>query len=261
MCVAYALASARTILYARNKNIYDQKEISRASFSPYFIYYNGKRADDDDCTKGISPFIGLDMLDSFGVAKIMDVECPDYYPCTNQMLCNYYPPDWSQDVANASLYKIDNYYALRTINDIKSAISSGSPCLYGINTVTSFKNMFGKDMWSPDADESVEDSEAVHALVVISYDDTKYGGAFQVLNSWGSAWGNQGTAWIPYDDFFEFGVASFSIHRRYESSRYTTRSPDINNINIPDSSGYNFTTPSSIISNEVESDYKNLLDE
>ena len=38
MCVAYALASARTILYARNKNMYDQKEISRASFSPYFIY-------------------------------------------------------------------------------------------------------------------------------------------------------------------------------------------------------------------------------
>ena len=31
-----------------------------------------------------------------------------------------------------------------------------------------------------------------HAMVVVGYDDDKYGGAFEILNSWGTYWGNKG---------------------------------------------------------------------
>ncbi|NDB35608.1 MAG: DUF1036 domain-containing protein [Flavobacteriia bacterium] len=39
-----------------------------------------------------------------------------------------------------------------------------------------------------------------HAMVILGYDDYKAGGAFLVLNSWGSDWGNKGYFWIKYSD-------------------------------------------------------------
>ena len=39
-----------------------------------------------------------------------------------------------------------------------------------------------------------------HAMVVIAYDDDKFGGSFQILNSWGSDWGDDGKVWVPYRD-------------------------------------------------------------
>ncbi len=38
-------------------------------------------------------------------------------------------------------------------------------------------------------------------MCVIGFDDNKGGGAFEVMNSWGEDWGNNGFFWITYDDF------------------------------------------------------------
>lgn len=38
-----------------------------------------------------------------------------------------------------------------------------------------------------------------HAMVVVGYDDNK--GAFKVLNSWGTSWGQGGFGWIAYSAF------------------------------------------------------------
>lgn len=39
---------------------------------------------------------------------------------------------------------------------------------------------------------------------IIGYDDNQYGGAFEVVNSWGKEWGNEGFLWIRYDDFVKY---------------------------------------------------------
>jgi len=41
-------------------------------------------------------------------------------------------------------------------------------------------------------------------MTVVGYDDSKNGGSFQLINSWGSGWGNGGYFWITYDDFGTF---------------------------------------------------------
>ena len=56
-----------------------------------------------------------------------------------------------------------------------------------------------KGVWSPQGANDA--SPGGHAMVVVGYDDTKYGGAFEIMNSWGSSWGNSGFIWVPYDDF------------------------------------------------------------
>jgi hypothetical protein len=41
-------------------------------------------------------------------------------------------------------------------------------------------------------------------MCVVGYDDDKYGGAFEIQNSWGEGWGNKGYIWVKYSDFAKF---------------------------------------------------------
>ena len=53
------------------------------------------------------------------------------------------------------------------------------------------------DLWNGVNDEL----RGGHAMCVIGYDDEKYGGAFEIMNSWGTWWGANGYVWIKYEDF------------------------------------------------------------
>lgn len=38
-------------------------------------------------------------------------------------------------------------------------------------------------------------------MTVVGYDDNKYGGAFRIVNSWGTGWGDGGFYWVEYNEF------------------------------------------------------------
>lgn len=42
-----------------------------------------------------------------------------------------------------------------------------------------------------------------HGMCIVGYDDTKFGGAFEIVNSWGVDWANGGFIWIRYDDLYK----------------------------------------------------------
>jgi hypothetical protein len=48
-------------------------------------------------------------------------------------------------------------------------------------------------------------------MCVVGYDDNKYGGSFEVQNSWGTNWGNNGYIWIRYQDFARFVDEAYEI--------------------------------------------------
>jgi hypothetical protein len=66
----------------------------------------------------------------------------------------------------------------------------------------SFMGLYGQEVWTPR--ESFENNLPGHAMCVIGYDDNKFGGAFEIMNSWGMNWGNQGFIWIKYRDYAAF---------------------------------------------------------
>jgi aminopeptidase C len=49
-----------------------------------------------------------------------------------------------------------------------------------------------------------------HALVVIGYDDNKQ--AFQLMNSWGKEWGQDGFIWLKYKEFVRFAKYGIVLH-------------------------------------------------
>jgi hypothetical protein len=50
-----------------------------------------------------------------------------------------------------------------------------------------------------------------HAMCVIGYDDKKFGGAVQIMNSWTEDWGNKGIAWVRYGDFKTYVKEAYGI--------------------------------------------------
>ena len=224
-CVAYSLATARTVLWAANKGITDIKVITANSFSPFFIYYRNKSSDDYDCMNGLNAVVAAkDLLDN-GVPRLFKVECPDYWPCTGEKrLCNWYPPLYSDDLKNSSRYRLDNIYNVTSTDELKFAISEGMPVVVGMMVPESFQKQVGT-LWTPASSESINSGYG-HAMVVVGYDDTKYGGAFEIMNSWGTKWGNSGFIWIRYDDLVNFTVLAMALHRLSEGGLYGSADSD-----------------------------------
>jgi hypothetical protein len=50
-----------------------------------------------------------------------------------------------------------------------------------------------------------------HAICIVGYDDTKFGGAFEIVNSWGESWGKDGFIWIKYKDIYKMFPTFFMI--------------------------------------------------
>lgn len=278
MCVAYALANCRTIIYAKNKRITDKEDINLISFSPFFSYYHSKEDNDAKCQFGLDPIDALISLRDEGIAQLYDVEYPDYWPFTNKQLCTYYPPTYRTDKNNAKNYKIDepryvsdDLSISKKIVALKSEISSGNPIFFAMDPFpSSLWASNGYKLWTPEQSvqcmgvtqsgdqctrkvkysaycyqhKNNEESSMGHAMVIIAYDDNMYGGAFQILNSYGEEWGDNGKIWIMYNDLITHSLAFFPISRKSESSNLGRSSPEL--ISSEKDSMENLTSPSFI---------------
>jgi hypothetical protein len=91
---------------------------------------------------------------------------------------------------------------------VKKSLSERKPVIIGMNTPPSFQRQDQK-VWRPS--ENAAHFYSGHAMCVVGYDDTQYGGAFEVQNSWGEAWGNSGYIWIPYEVFGRFAYEAYEI--------------------------------------------------
>ncbi len=194
-CSGWAVAySARTIVAAIQNN-WKQSEIDSNTFSPSFIYNQIRTR--PGCDAGASIVQGLALLKNEGVAKLKDFS----YDCNLKV---------KDDLKKlASVNKIKEYRTIaygKTKNKVvlvKKSLSQNNPVIIAINCPDSFQSA-GK-VWIPDSTD-YKNNFSGHALVVIGYDDDKYGGAFEVINSWGKSWGINGFSWIRYYDFLHFCV-------------------------------------------------------
>lgn len=196
-------------------------------FSPYFIYNQINGGTDNGSTLQDAG----KLLKNVGAATVSDFSDPEGFEVKP-----------SYDVVRKGYkYRIKDYYNLFGRNDaaetklgnLKEYLLTGDLPVVGIDAGYSWEQ--------PHLDENgnhivLSDESYIggHAVVVVGYDDefpTPDGtGAFKVLNSWGTEWGNGGYSYVSYEAMAEdtiSGVAYTDLERFY-----------VENEHIPYVSGY-----------------------
>jgi hypothetical protein len=214
-CTAWAVAyCARTIIEAKQNNLLTIQQITQNSFSPTYTYSLAKFNFDTECTYGAFIADALEMMKKTGAVKFNDLrgDCPQKISpslttkATNFRIKGYLKLFNSADNQQSKWLKI---------NAIKKSLSEDKPVIIGMKCPPSFQT--AKNCWTPK--ESANDEHYGHAMTVIGYDDTKFGGAFEIMNSWGTTWGNLGFIWVKYADFASF------VREAYEMIELPSKNP------------------------------------
>jgi hypothetical protein len=222
-CAAWSTAfAARTISESIALGRTNRGESSNNVFSPAFLYKNVSK--DPDCETGI--FIGdaLDFMKNQGIVKRMPVEKTiDFKTILPSMF------------TNSRRYPISGYVRLfsnywdgpGTIEDrvipVKKSLSEKKPVVIAMKLPDSFFMAYGKDLWQPVESPYADYSKSAHAMCVVGYDDNKYGGAFEIQNSWGTSWANEGYIWVRYNDFAAFVYEAYEIIENLANYRETIK--------------------------------------
>lgn len=208
-CTGWSSAYAgRTILEAiRNK--WDQSQIDSNVFSPSYIYNQIKIG--NDCFGGASIIDALDVLKEQGGLKLNEFG----YNCDLAIT--------DQNKRDAEEFTIIEYREVADKNTsdkiikVKKSISELKPVVIALDCPDSFYD--AKELWQPKKTDYKLWSIG-HALCVIGYDDNKFGGAFEVMNSWSTVWGNEGFTWIKYEDFQFFCLYAFELLDKVVHEKY-----------------------------------------
>lgn len=114
-------------------------------------------------------------------------------------------------LSSASKNRLDDFIELgknNVIDKIKYAITSKFPVIIGISDFKDIETNLGNDIWIP---EVINFTLNGHAMSIVSYDDNKNGGSFELMNSWGNKWGKSGYCWVRYADLEKLLVQAFAI--------------------------------------------------
>ncbi len=99
-----------------------------------------------------------------------------------------------------------HYDGESTVETVKTLVYGGTPVTFGLNA-NGYNKGFKDGNYIISAEEYNSDWWPNHANTFVGFDDsvTDDGevGAFRVVNSWGSAWGEDGYYWLTYDAFME----------------------------------------------------------
>ncbi len=205
-CVAWSAAyAARTIMEASSRGI-DPNSIA---FSPSYLY---NQIHLPDCQGSLLPDAMKTMLYKGSVPL-------QYFPY-NPNTCSNQPG--AQQHTLAQQYKTRGFQRL-TISDadqrmdfnaIKQYLASGAPVVIGMMVPRSFMQpMYGNKVWEPESDDDPNyGTVGGHAMCLIGYDDNLAGGSFQIMNSWGPEWGENGLGWIRYKDFMKFNKEAYGLY-------------------------------------------------
>ncbi len=203
-CVAWSSGyAARTILEAAST----RQNPEQIKFSPAFLYN----------------YIGLDGCQGSYIQKAMEFMNQNGALPFNDF--PYDPTDCQRQASQALINKAQNFkihgFTRLTEGDeltsfniraIKEHLAKDAPVVIGMMVGGSFmQGMMGQKVWHPTSSDRQQMGFGGHAMCVIGYNDRLEGGAFQIMNSWGPEWGENGIAWVRYADFKDFVREAYGV--------------------------------------------------
>ena len=207
-CVGWASAyAARTILHTRQTG----QAPNQAAFSPSYVY---NQIAFDGC-QGTYLHYAMETMLEKGALPFSEFEY-------NEGSCRLKPSN--TEIQQARQFKIKGYERLSVgandykvdVNAIRQNLAAGAPVVIGMMVGESFTyGMKGRQVWQPSRSDLTGSSRlGGHAMCVIGYDDTALSGkgAFQIMNSWGNDWGDNGIAWVDYENFEYFVKEAYGLY-------------------------------------------------
>lgn len=216
-CVGWATGyAAFTMANSINKNLSQTSEIDNATLSALYIYNQIKSS--GNCTEGSVITDAMDLIKSKG-----DCKKAEFSPAT----CDVQPTQ--QHHSLASQLKIKDYLTLFEIDDSPerkidatiNSIVSNKPVVIGMILKPSFDKVSSTGEYKPSADEP---NDGGHAMCVVGFDNARK--VFEIINSWGTSWGNKGFLTISYDDYAKYTKYG------YQFSLYENPSPNNTTVNL-----------------------------
>lgn len=191
-CVAHAVSSA--IEFSQHTRPNDPavsdflEEDRKFQVSRLFLYYEARKAIDM-----VQEDSGCHIRDAMRVAFNIGAPRETGWQYRPEMF-NVEPPGHSY--RSAPYHKITSYRSVAVNNDeIRLALSLGSPVVFGVSIFDSFYTGDGTGMIPLPTyrDEYL----GGHAMLIVGYDDKAR--RYTVLNSWGNTWGDDGFCYMPYE--------------------------------------------------------------
>lgn len=203
-CVAWSSAyAARTIIESAST----AQDPNAVAYSPAFLY---NQIGLDGC-QGSYLIRAMEFMTNKGALPFSNFPY-DENDCSRQpntTLWNY-----------ASQHKMHGFNRLTedegvsnlNMRAIKEHLAKDAPVVIGMMVGGSFmQDMMGQKVWHPTDQDYSQMGFGGHAMCVVGYDDRLEGGAFQIMNSWGPEWGQNGLAYVRYGDFKHFVREAYGV--------------------------------------------------
>jgi hypothetical protein len=170
-----------------------------------------------DCQSGTQITSAMDILVSNGIATEATVPWdPNITNCSQSQL----QASWNTEAAN---HEIAFYRTVSaTVQAIKQQLANNTPIVMAIQVSNEFENYTGGVLTTATFPSPV----GLHAQCIVGYDDNMgASGAFHVVNSWGTSWGETGFYWIDYNELVNTYLSGGNVY--YMASNGTTTTDTI----------------------------------
>lgn len=205
-CVAWAAGYyARTIAEAVIKG-FNSTQLSSPinQFSPKYLFLSIPNNLKGANCAGTQISYALESMKTGGISNLSLVPYNNLGDCSSSLLQS----NW---LTEAQTHKIERFNAIsKSIQAIKIELASKRAVIIASRLPDEFMNWNnGSAVLSQGASYSQYGGPG-HALTIVGYDDAKQ--AFQIANSWGSSWGDNGYIWIDYNYAINTFIAAGNLY-------------------------------------------------
>lgn len=216
-CTGWASSyCARTILEAIARGWTDKRMITDNAYSPGFNFLQGG-GKGEECSGAFNTTV----VRSLGVRG--SVRRSDMVVSNGTEECPRFPLDLSVLQA-AQRNVIPHPITLwapgfqdgpTKVKRVKRALVANHPVVISMVVPESFNETPATGLWKPAqaTPSRYEKLMYCHAMTIVGYDDNRFGGSFEIQNSWGVDWGDGGYAYVKYTDMPAYVYQAFEVFK------------------------------------------------
>ena len=168
--------------------------------SPGYLYNELLAADNFACGDGTMVATAMNLLVQDGCSSLQTVPYSD-----DQCLAD-------PSKADAASFRIGSFNRVVS-NDrdaMRGELAAGRIVVFGAYIYDDFIPFKGSEVYRGSGVRLTQNNQhAGHAMAVVGYDDDR--GAYRIMNSWNTPWGDNGFVWMAYETFEDTAVEAYSI--------------------------------------------------